>query len=159
MSLHTNDYLDYNPGKGADFGRGDRPRVYPRGKLPSSIAIVGVRDHGHSELTSVTPPADLGTLRTNTASGKERASYAYLEVRVQGKNELIPWQTIRCHVHGYKKIPCRLFRGKLETNLFMCNHPRLQRLYVAHSKAQLINVGWLHDYLKHLCPGRRGRRY
>ena len=56
------------------------------------------------ELTSIAPPADLSNLRTNTASGKEQASYAYLEIRVlcrEGENELIPWQTIRCH--GYKK--------------------------------------------------------
>lgn len=33
----------------------------------------------------------------------------------------------------------RIFRGDLETDLFICNHPGLQLLYAARTKAQLVS--------------------
>lgn len=84
------------------------------------------------------PNAKLTPLSTNTASGPSNAGAVDLEVRVlsrDGKEELIPWDTTDVHV--YESIRRRIFRGKLETNCFVSNHPHLQRLYVAHTKNQL----------------------
>ena len=82
---------------------------------------------------------ELPEIRTNTAGGRAFARCSTLEVRVLTRDttkEIIPWHTVKCNF--YDNISRRIFRGALETNWFVCNHPHRQRLYVARTKDQLL---------------------
>lgn len=87
-----------------------------------------------------TPASMLGSRNTNTANGRGQAKIASLQVRILTRDKtkvLLPWAPVKCH--GYINIRRRIFRGALEDSCFVCSHPRRQRLYVAHTKGQLMS--------------------
>ena len=84
-------------------------------------------------------PDNLRQINTNTPAGRTTAYRVNLNVRVmcrKGEQELISWRVVRCNV--YQESRRRIFRGNLAKELFICNHPGLQRLYAARAKAQLV---------------------
>jgi hypothetical protein len=91
-----------------------------------------------SDLNEMMAQGSIETLRrvkTNTAGGKAIAYRVRLEVRVltlDAMNVLIPWHVVSCNC--YDDFSFRLFRGVLEKNCFVCNHPHRQHLYAARTK-------------------------
>ena len=76
--------------------------------------------------------------QTNTAGGRANVHRTYLTVRLlsrDARKELMGRHVVCCNV--YSGISTRIFRGPLERLFFMCNQPRLQRLYIAKTKAIL----------------------
>lgn len=94
-----------------------------------------------SELTSIIPdPEDLHRVTTTTATGRMNTLFAYVQVRLLSRDkqkEVIPWHTVPCR--GYQNIHRRIYRGNLENNCFVCNHPVKQRLYIIRSKGLLMH--------------------
>lgn len=80
----------------------------------------------------------LRTVETNTAFGRSTVRRAYLTARLLSRDAtkvLMGRHVIPCNI--YKEISTRIFRGSLEKIFFVCNQPRLQRLYIAKTKAKL----------------------
>ena len=76
--------------------------------------------------------------QTNTAGGRANVHRSYLTVSLlsrDARKELMGRHVVCCNV--YSGISTRIFRGPLERLFFMCNQPRLQRLYIAKTKAIL----------------------
>ena len=76
--------------------------------------------------------------QTNAAGGRANVLRTYLTVRLlsrDARKELMGRHVVCCNV--YSGISTRIFRGPLERLFFMCNQPRLQRLYIAKTKAIL----------------------
>ena len=86
-------------------------------------------------------PQNLEIRTSRTASGLAQVYRLEFEVRHlsrDGRKELVPWYSISCNCYpGSSDL--RIFRGILESDLFIANHPHLQRLYVARTRAQLFH--------------------
>lgn len=80
-------------------------------------------------------------IRTSqTASGPAQSYRVTFQVRHlsrDGQKELVHWHPVRCNCYR-NSSNLRIFRGTLERDMFMANQPHLQRLYVAHTRAQLL---------------------
>lgn len=85
------------------------------------------------------PLSSFPSRRSNTAGGPVDVPRVKVDVRVLSRDKtgvMIPWTTVSCN--GNQALLKPIFRNSLET-LFVCNHPRLDRLYVAHTKTQLTH--------------------
>jgi hypothetical protein len=107
------------------YDSGCKSMAIPSADLSSLMTQAGI--HG------------LVSIPTNTAAGKGRAHKARIRVQVLTRDAtqiLIPWHSVFCSCYG--SIAYRIFRGTLESTLFLCNHPHQDRLYVARTKQQLL---------------------
>lgn len=95
-----------------------------------------------NKLAILVAPAALASFPTaisNTAAGRVRVPRVQVEVRILSRDKtsiLVPWKLIHCSALPNRRTV--IFRGSLEYDCFVCNQPRLQRLYVSRTKAQLI---------------------
>ena len=93
-------------------------------------------------LAVLVAPAALASFPTtvsSTAAGRIRAPRVQMEVRILSRDKtsiLVPWTLIHCSALQNRRSV--IFRGNLESDCFVCNQPRLQRLYVSRTKAQLV---------------------
>lgn len=86
-------------------------------------------------------PQHLPIRTSQTASGLAQVYRLNFEVRHlsrDGQKELVHWYPIICNCYP-RSSDLRIFRGILESDLFIANHPHLQRLYVARTRAQLFH--------------------
>jgi hypothetical protein len=96
-----------------------------------------------ADLARLVTPASLHAypvIISNTAGGQVSVPWVPIEVRVLSRDKtgvLLPWTTVRCTGNPNLRKP--IFREPLEDNLFVCNQPSLQRLYVANTKARLAS--------------------
>lgn len=104
----------------------------------SGCSRMSLRAADLAMLVTPTPLAAFPVVISNTAGGQVRVPRASIEVRVLSRDKagvLLPWTSVHCG--GNQNLRKPIFREPLEDNLFICNQPHLQRLYVAHTKTQL----------------------